>query len=796
MERKNTRYGENHVSYTVSGTEAPVEILIDSWGVPHIYASSTYDAFFAQGFNAARDRLWQIDLWRRRGLGLLSEALGPTYLEQDRAARLFLYRGSMREEWPAYGSDAERVVTAFVNGINEYVRLTETRPDLLPVEFEMMGYRPDLWSPEDVVRIRSHGLYRNVTDEIARTLTMRDFGPEVEAVRSHLEPPWDPTVPEGLDLSVIPHDVLRVYELATSPVEFGEDAPGNDGANGASFPERRHGRTLEGSNNWVISPARTATGRPILANDPHREQSLPSLRYVVHLVAPSLNVIGAGEAALPGISTGHNGRVAFGFTIFSVDQEDLYIYETNPQNPSEYLYERRWESMEVEKQQIPVKGEKPAEAELKYTRHGPVIYEDFDKHVAFAVRAAWLQPGMAPYLGSIEYMRAKDWDEFLTAMNHWGTPGENLVYADTEGNIGWKPAELTPIRSNWDGLLPVPGDGRYEWDGFLDMNQLPVAFNPPRGWIATANEMNLPEDYPYEEKKVGFEWLAPFRRQRIDEMLGKNPNHLPRDSVNLQTDYLSVPARRIVGKLEGLRSEDPKVEQALEMLRRWDFVLSKESAPAALFEVWYRLHLRDALVASIVPPEARNAVTEDSFESDAEVGDSRVILELVESPDEKLGSEPEKARNEAILSSLKEASEHLVQLLGPDPAAWEWGKLHHAFFSHPLSSLVDEEIRDRLNIGPLPRGGSGDTVGNTGYRVEDFRQTGGSSWRVVVDVGSWDDSLFMNAPGQSGDSRSPHYADMFEEWTRDGAFPLLYGREKVETATEQRILLKLSPEAH
>jgi penicillin amidase len=392
-------------------------------------------------------------------------------------------------------------------------------------------------------------------------------------------------------------------------------------------------------------------------------------------------------------------------------------------------------------------------------------------------------------------MRAKDWDEFLTAMNHWGTPGENLVYADTEGFIGWKPVGLAPIRSNWDGLLPVPGDGHYEWDGFLDMNQLPLAFNPSRGWIATANEMNLPEDYPYEEKKVGFEWLAPFRRQRIDEILSKNPNHLPRDSVNLQTDYLSVPARRIGGKLDGLRSEDSEIEQALEMLRTWDFVLSKESAPAALFEVWYRLHLRDALVARIVPPEARSVVTEDSFESDAEVGDNRVILELVESPDEKLGSEPEKARNEAILSSLKEAFEHLVQLLGPDPSAWEWGKLHHAFFSHPLSSLVDEEIRNGLNIGPLPRGGSGDTVGNTGYRVEDFRQTGGSSWRVVVDIGSWDDSLFMNAPGQSGDPRSPHYADMFEVWARDGAFPLLYGREKVETATEKRILLKRSPEA-
>jgi penicillin amidase len=337
--------------------------------------------------------------------------------------------------------------------------------------------------------------------------------------------------------------------------------------------------------------------------------------------------------------------------------------------------------------------------------------------------------------------------------------------------------------------LPVPGDGRYEWDGFLDMDELPVEFNPPRGWIATANEMNLPEDYPYKEKKVGFEWLAPFRRQRIDEVLGKTPNHTLRDSVDLQTDYLSVPARRIVARLDGLRSEDSKVERALEMLRGWDFVLSKESAPAALFEVWYRLHLRDALVARIVPPEARAAMTEESFESDAEVGDARVILELVESPDGRLGPEPEKARDEAMLSSLEEAVEHLERLLGPDPGTWEWGKLHHAFFDHPLSPLAGEEARRRLNVGPLPRGGSGDTVGNTAYRVEDFRQTGGSSWRVVVDVGNWDDSLAMNAPGQSGDPRSPHYADLFQEWAQDSAFPLLYSREKIEAANEQRIVL-------
>ena len=779
------------VYYTVGGLRSRAEILVDPWGVPHIYAASAYDAFFVQGFNAARDRLWQIDLWRRRGLGLLSEVFGPSYVEQDRAARLFLYRRGMHQEWLSYGSDTKRVVTAFVNGINEYVRLVGRWPELLPEEFEMMGYEPALWSPEDVVRIRSHGLTQNARSEIRRALVLRDFGPEVEDIRSRLEPPWEVTVPEGLDLDLIPDDVLEVYELATSGVEFAEGVPNTtDSATLTSRPRRGQ----EGSNNWAISPDRTATGRPILANDPHRDQSVPSLRYVAHLVAPDLNVIGAGEPALPGVSIGHNGKIAFGLTIFSIDQEDLYVYETNPEDHSKYRYGGRWETMEVEKQTIPVKGGEPAEIELKYTRHGPVVYEDTGKRTAFVVRAAWLEPGMAPYLGSIEYMRAGNWDEFLAAMNRWGAPGENQVYADTEGNIGWKPAGLTPIRPNWDGLLPVPGDGRYEWDGFLDMDELPVEFNPSRGWIATANEMNLPEDYPYRERKIGFEWYAPFRYQRIAEVLERTRNHTLRDSVDLQTDYLSVPARAIIARLQGLRSEDQKVEEALEMLRRWDCALAADSVPAALFEVWYRLHLRPTLLARAVaeaapsgdPTKAVTAATP----LDEEVGEVRAEPQLMENPDGRLGPEPEEVLTEAMPSTLKGAIQHVERLLGPDKEAWEWGKLHQALLVHPLSPLVDEEIRERLDVGPLPRGGSGDTVGCTTYRLEDFRQIGGSSWRVLVDVGAWDNSLAMNSPGQSGDPRSRHYSDLFVRWAEDDVFPLLFTDEAIRVATEHRIVLE------
>jgi len=765
-------------SYVVSGPRAPVEILVDRWGVSHVYAASPYDAFFAQGWCAARDRLWQIDLWRRRGLGLLSEVFGTSFVEKDRAARLFLYRGEMRSEWLAYGSDTKRVASAFVSGVNEYVRLAREDPALLPEEFRLMGYLPSFWSPEDVTRIRSHGLFQNLASEVGRALVLRDFGPEVEALRKPLEPPRDVAVPEGLDLSQIPADVLRVYELATESVEC---------AGGQSSPAKG----MEGSNNWAISPGRTTTGRPILANDPHRAQSVPSLRYAIHLSAPGMDVIGAGEPALPGISIGHNGKIAFGITIFSIDQEDLYVYETNPDDPSEYRYEGRWEPMEEERQLIPVKEGDPVEAILKFTRHGPVVHEDAKKNVAFAVRAAWLEPGTAPYLGSVDYMRVGDWDGFLAAMNRWGAPGENQVYADVRGNIGWKPAGLVPRRTNWDGLLPVPGDGRYEWDGFLDADELPVEFNPPRGWVASANEMNLPEGYPYEEKNVGFEWYAPYRYERIAEVLRDNPSFGLEDSTKLQVDYLSVPARRIVARLRRLHLVDPELEETMEMLNRWDCVLLADSAPAALFEVWYCLYLRQALlkraIESIVEPGRLDEAVSMVMPVEDQAGDARMSLESLEKLDTSLGYE---AVDEVLSTTLKEATEHLEGLLGVDRTNWEWGKLHQVHLFHPLSPLVDRRTQKRLDVGPVPRGGSGDTVGNTAYHLENLRQTGGSSWRVVVDVGEWDNSHFINSPGQSGDPASPHYSDLFRLWARDETVPLLYSRPKVEAAAERRIVLE------
>ncbi|MGI8778610.1 MAG: penicillin acylase family protein, partial [Solirubrobacteraceae bacterium] len=489
---------------------------MDRWGIPHLYAQSQDDAFFLQGFNAARDRLWQIDLWRRRGLGRLSAALGPSYLEQDRASRLFLYRGEIQREWDAYAPDAEAIATSFTAGINAYVELVERGVVPLPVEFEALDYAPERWAPEDVVRIRSHGLTQNVDSEVARALVLREFGRDAEALRRRLEPRWETVVPDGLDLDDIPEDVLAVYELATQPVEF---APEQAAAGLAAVTARARRAEHVGSNNWTISGRRTATGRPIVANDPHRAQGVPSLRYLAHLNAPGLNVIGAGEPALPGISIGHNDRIAFGLTIFAIDQEDLYVYRTQPDQPAEYRYRDGWESMRTVLEEVPVRGAAPATVTLRFTRHGPVIAEDVRRRTAFAVRSVWFEPGTSAYFASIAYMRANSWAGFRRGVGRWGAPGENQVYADRSGRIGWKPGGLAPRRPNWDGLLPVPGDGRYEWDGFLDAEDLPVSFQPRKGWFATANAENLPAGYPYRRRKLGFEWSAPFRLARIERVL-------------------------------------------------------------------------------------------------------------------------------------------------------------------------------------------------------------------------------------------------------------------------------------
>ncbi|MGD2295211.1 MAG: penicillin acylase family protein, partial [Candidatus Aminicenantes bacterium] len=513
---------------TIPGLTEPVEIVKDAWGISHIYAQNQRDLFFAQGFNVARDRLFQLEIWRRQATGTLAEILGEKALPKDTGSRLLKARVDRIKEMNHYHPDGEEIITCFVRGINAYIDSVAADPDKLPLEFRLLGIKPLHWTPEVVIS-RHNGLFRNVSHEVSIAQAAHIMGIDNVSKLLNLHP-GEPKieVQEGIDLSLISSKILDLYFASRRRVRFDSadivdpafraDGDNSRRKNFSPYISERIDRDMDlGSNNWVIRGSKTFTGLPLMANDPHRTQQVPSLRYWVHLHAPGWNVIGGGEPALPGISIGHNAYGAWGLTIFPVDQEDLYVYDTNPKNPNQYRYKGKWEEMTVITETIPVKGKKPVEVELKYTRHGPVLFEDDAHQKAYALRAAWLEIGGAPYLASLRMDQARNWAEFRKACSYSRTPSENMVWADRDNNIGWQAVGITPLRKNWLGLLPVPGDGRFEWDGYLPIKKLPHIFNPPKGYFATANQDNIPEGYPY---KVGFIWADPFRFSRIEEFLG------------------------------------------------------------------------------------------------------------------------------------------------------------------------------------------------------------------------------------------------------------------------------------
>ncbi|MDH2328285.1 penicillin acylase family protein [Cereibacter sp. SYSU M97828] len=766
----------------VAGLEGAAEIIVDHWGIAHIYAASDRDALFLQGFNAARDRLWQIDLWRKRGLGLLSENFGESYVDQDRATRMFLYRGDMDAEWAAYGPNGRTYAEAFVAGVNAYVQQVLDGTVPLPVEFVVTDTQPDLWELEDVVRIRSHGLTRNASSEVSRAQVACKAGLEADILRRKLEPEWTAEVPDGLNPCIVPEDVLADYELAVKSVRFEPtkeeiapvDAPEQGEEEEASLHReflRGRDRDVEriGSNNWTIAPDRTETGRPILANDPHRAHGVPSLRYIVHLNSPNMSVIGAGEPALPGISIGHNGTIAYGLTIFAVDQEDLYFYELNPENPLQYRHGDGWEDIEVVTETIAVRDGEPQEVEMKFTRHGPVLHEADGR--AWAMRTVWFEPGTSAYFGSVDYMGAKSWDEFSTAMQRFSAPSENQVYADVEGNIGWIVGAMTPTRTNWDGLLPVPGDGRYEWE-FLDPAELPSSYNPEQGSFATANQMNMPEDFPWAEHRIGFEWSDPSRYQRIAEVLSANDSVSLADAMALQNDDTSKLNQRLVALVADLEpSGNEAAAEALALLKGWDGVVSADSPAAVVGELMLTQHLGQMTAARILPGPVAEFIGDDASETST--------LDLLEAPDARFGADPEAARDDLLMAALEAAVEQAQGLLGKDVADWQWGNLHKAYFEADVTPLASEALAEQMRVGPLAMGGSATTPRAASYN-DAFRVTSGASFRIVLDVGNWDASRAVNTPGQSGDPASPHYRNLAPYWAAGEYVPLVYSRAKVE----------------
>lgn len=655
---------------TVPGLKANVEVLRDEWGVPHIYAADMDDLFFAQGFVVAQDRLWQMEIWRRTGEGRVAELVGPAGVPHDRLIRLFKFRGPADDaEWSSYHPEGKRIFTAYAAGVNAFIA---SIGDTLPVEFTLTGTRPEPWTAEQLLqRARVSDSLGDARAELELARSVATLG-LAEANRRNPTDVGDTlAVPDGLDVSRITDAVIKaldgnMYGNLPRPAVLPQyrDLPGAVASIDMGVPE-----TSPGSNNWAIGGPLTGTGAAIMVDDPHRQVTNPAHRYLLHLNAPGWSVAGATEAPLPGVIRGHNGRVAWGRTATETDQSDVYVETVNPANPNEVMFAGRWEPLRVITEEIAVKGAPSQTVELKFSRHGPIFYEDREHHLAYALRSQLHERGTAEYLGGLRLDQAASARDCLAAANSMPMPPTNLVCADADGNIAFRVAVFAPVRKGWTGRLPVPGTGKYEW-GPGRRTDLPSEYNPARGYIATANNNTHPRDFtpPYAYYPAGRRYR---RHERIVQMITSAKTFTTEDMMRMLRDSFNTEAAEDQPLFRGWTSDEAAVERARAMLEIWDLVMDRGSAAAAIYMAWQRA---------------------------ADLESAR------------------KGSRDAVIAGLRRAMDELTKTQGTDWKDWRWGRMNRSEFPHPVVGAYDLPAIER-------QGGAG-TVNAIGavYRlVTDFR---------------------------------------------------------------------------
>ena len=749
-----------------------VEVLRDNYGINHIYAKNQRDLFFMQGYLSARDRLFQFEIWRRQATGTVSEIFGEGELKRDIGTRLFMFRGDIKDEFNHYHDDGYEIITSYTDGVNAYIKEVLNEPKKLPIEFELLDIKPQLWGPEVVIS-RHQGLLGNIDQELDIGRAVSRIGEErvKELLWLH---PKDPSLKldKRISREDLDNDILELYNAFRKPINFKQDYivekfRNNNKISDISFDHKSefNDEFSIGSNNWAISGKKSETGFPILANDPHRSIVAPSLRYLTHLVAPGWDVIGGGEPEIPGISIGHNGFGAWGLTVFRTDAEDLYVYEIDPNDPNRYWHKGEWLNFNIIKEKIVVKGRDDFDAELKYSIHGPVTFIDSKRNRAYAVRCGWLEVGGSPYLASLRMNQSYSWDEFREACNYSNIPGENMVWADKDGNIGWQAVGIAPIRNTHSGLVPVMGDGNYEWDGYLPIVDKPNIFNPEEEYFATANQNVTPESYN-EWNAIGFSWSDPYRGDRVNEILESSTDLTMKDMIELQVDYHSIPSIKLIKMLSQVKM-DNKFNTYLQKLLDWDNKIVKGSGEALVYVNWEREIMRK-YHEKYVPDEVKEFINVQLY---------RIINNLNESTNK----ERDGFLKETFISSVRELELNFGDKL--NSAVYGQNDYKHIRVRHPLELVVNDSISKILGFKTYPRGGNAYTPGSTGSNLS---QSSGATFRVIIDTENWDNSLASNAPGQSGNPNSQFYRNLYEEWANDKYFKLLYSKDKILNSLSER----------
>jgi penicillin G amidase len=765
----------------LDGLSAQVEVLRDRWGVPHIYASNVLDLAFAQGFVHAQDRLWQMELNRRTGRGLLSELFGELALDTDRAIRTFGFNRLAKMDLAIFPPEARKVIEAYTAGINAFLEKAGSR---LPVEFLLLRHRPRPWEPEDTVafmRLMIWQLSHAWNDELVRAELVQAVGPERAAELEIHYPEKNPAVlPEGIQ--------VHFRELAGQPA-------------GDPFLRRS-----QGSNAWAIAGSRSDTGTPYLCNDMHLAITLPGLWYEAHLEAGDYRVTGVTLPGVPSVLVGHNDRIAWGMTLAFTDCEDLYVERFDPAVPGRYRSEEGWLEAEVIEEPIPVKGRaEPHIEKVTITRHGPVISDLVGyarnpsengeiEHVAVSSMA--LRPCLA-LTGWLDLNRAQGWDDFVAAMSLIEAPQLNVTYADVEGNIGYWVTGKVPVRAKGDGSLPVPGwTGEYEWVDEVAFEAMPHALNPAEDFLVNCNNRIVTEDYPYY---LGNIWMNGYRARRVTEMLANKTNLGLEDFCRIQMDVTCLPGLEFVDKLKALdlgskNGEDEDLNLALEKIFSWDGRLATDSVGGTLYEVTRHILIRELLEPGL-GKELTLKLMGQGFhpllKSTQEFYgyDTVTLLRLMDNP--ASGWVQQAGGLEAAAAhSLKAAVAWLRAELGPDPESWQWGRLHQVPFSHALS--LQKPLDQVFNRGPFSIGGNTDTPCQTSTHPATpyGNNLNSPSNRHIIDLGNFSRSLWIFPPGQSGQLGSKHYDDLIDPWLNGRYHPMLWEREEIEGELAARLVLE------
>jgi penicillin amidase len=780
---------EQQQAIKIKGLKDRVTITRDERGIPYVEAKSDEDLYFAQGYVTAQDRLWQMDLVRRTARGELAEMLGPgpnnVAVDQDKLHRTYGFAQAAEAEVAQAAPKVRALLEAYASGVNAYA--TSLDPKSMPSEFQILQYSFRPWTPADSYIIGK--IFFEALSDTWRLDIMRQALSSLPAEkRNGLLPEMSP-----IDLLVVGKDVQAkpaTQRTARRSEDFAPlsrealDALAANQAVAASALERigLHTEALAASNDWVISGSHTVTGKPLLADDPHLRPSAPSIWHMIHLSAPGVRVAGVTSPGVPGVVIGHNDRIAWGFTNVGPDVQDLYLEKFDPANPKRYQTPQGWQDAVIRQEQIKVRKGFTSEFdtvvhEVTVTRHGPIIFEADGKR--YALRWTALDPSKNKHDVSYSLNRARNWNEFNTALESFTAPTQNIVYADVDGHIGYHAAGVVPIRKSGDGSVPYDGaTDAGEWTSYIPVSKLPNLYDPPSGIIVTANQRIVGTDYPYF---LTHSWAQPYRARRIFDLLNEKPKHSTDDFRRIQGDVYSIAgklfAQEAVKLLKPkLTASDEKLRATLDAFEKWDGRITAES-PVAPILSQMRIAFRSKILTGALGPDLVRTFQWSNFDTTLD----RIIKDQ---PADWLPKEfPSYA--DLMRASYDEAIANLTKNIGADETKWTWGELAKARFPHPLGGAP--LIGAQFTVPPFPQNGTGGLLGatvNVGAAV---------SMRLIADLSDWDKTQQGIALGQSGSPKSPHWNDQLADWRAVTPREFPFTAAAVTKAAKETLLLEPMP---